>query len=422
MNTRSESSAYPYYVLFVLALVNMFNYVDRHVVSVLLVPIKQEFQVSDEWMGLLTGMAFMLVHSVFGIPIARWADNHSRRNVMMVGVAVWSAMTALSGLARSFPQLLALRMGVGIGEAAGSPPAHSIISDYFAPARRATALALYSMGLYAGIMVGYSAAGWLGEHYGWRVTFVAVGLPGLALSLLVGTTVREPVRQASAHRTPLPEVLRYLLAKRSFIALQLAASFHALAAYGAVHWMPTFLHRVHSMSLTDIGLKLGLISGLGGAAGALLGGFVADRAGRQDVRWYAWVAAFSALAALPVAFLFLFGTSGAGTLGWFFPYILLVGVYNGPLHAMNQGLAPARMRATAVAIHLLIVSILGGGVGPWIVGGMNDRLHAQFGDEGIRYSMMIVICGGSVLAGALYLITGHYLKRDLETEVGHVRG
>lgn len=416
LNTTHTSSAYKYYVLFILAAVNMFNYVDRNVVSILLVPIKDEFQVSDGAMGLLTGMAFMLVHSLFGIPLARLADRRSRRNVLVAGVAVWSAMTALSGFARSFPQLVALRMGVGIGEAAGSPPAHSMISDYFPPASRALALSLYSVGLYAGIMVGYFAAGWLGIRFGWRTTFIVVGLPGLALSALVALTVREPPRRSHQAIAPLAVVFSHLLRKRSFLALQLAASFHALAAYGAVLWMPTFMHRVHSMPLDEIGLKLGVISGLGGGAGAIIGGFAADRAARRDVRWYAWVAAISALGALLPTSLFLFAASSELALGWFLPYIVLVGMYTGPLFAMNQALAPTRMRATAVAIHLLIVSILGGGVGPWIVGGLSDFFATEYGDDGIRYSMLIVICAGSFLAGVLYLIAGTSLSREIESE------
>ena len=162
----TRRSLYPYYVLFALGLVNMFNYVDRHILSVLLEPVKAEFGVSDEWMGILTGMAFVLVHSLFGIPLARLADRTTRRSVIAAGVAVWSVMTALSGLAVSFWQLLFLRMGVGIGEAAGAPPSHSLISDYFEPARRATALSIYSTGVYAGIMFGYFAAGWIGRR--WR--------------------------------------------------------------------------------------------------------------------------------------------------------------------------------------------------------------------------------------------------------------
>jgi predicted MFS family arabinose efflux permease len=413
MTSRPARGLYPYYVLFALGVVNMFNYIDRHIVSVLLVPIQNDFGVSDEWMGLLTGLAFMLAHSLFAIPIARWADHSSRRNVIALGVAVWSAMTALSGLARNFGQLVALRMGVGIGEAAGAPPAHSIISDYFEPARRATALALFSVGLYVGIMFGYIAAGWIGEHFGWRRTFLMVGLPGLALALLVRLTVREPPRGTAVESHGFVEVLRYLLTKPAYAALLAAASAHAFASYGAAHWAPTFLRRVHGMSLSEMATWLGIVSGLGGALGSLAGGMLADRLGRRDPRWYPRVAAGAAFASIPFAALFLMSETRQASLAAYLPYILLVGAYNGPLFALNQSLARPRMRAMAAAIHLITVSLIGGGLGPWLVGRMNDALRPEYGDAGIRYSLLGVIALGSVLAGLLYLATGITLRRDL---------
>jgi predicted MFS family arabinose efflux permease len=409
----ARASFYPYYVLFALALVNMFNYVDRHIVSVLLVPIQEDLRVSDEWMGLLTGMAFMLAHSLFALPIARWADRGSRRSVIALGVAVWSAMTALSGAASSFGQLLLLRMGVGIGEAAGAPPSHSLISDYFEPARRATALASFSIGLYVGIMFGYVAAGWLGEHFGWRRAFVAVGLPGLALAALVRLTVREPSRSATVQSHRFLEVLRYLFSKPAYLALLAAGSFHAFASYGAAYWAPTFLRRVHAMPLAELGAWLGIVSGLGGAAGSVLGGVLADRLGRRDPRWYPAVAAAAAFASIPAAAAFVFAGDKRWALASYLPYIVLVGAYNGPLFALNQGLARPRMRAMSAAIHLFVVSIVGGGLGPWLVGRLNDALRPDYGELGIRYSLLGVIGAGSALAGLFYLATSLTLRRDL---------
>jgi predicted MFS family arabinose efflux permease len=416
---KTGASTYAYYVLFALGLVNMLNYVDRHILSILLQPVKQEFGVSDEWMGILTGMAFVLVHSLFGIPIARLADRTSRKAVIAMGVAIWSALTALSGAAQAFWQLLVLRMGVGIGEAAGAPPSHAMISDYFEPARRATALSIYSMGVFAGIMFGYFAAGWIGEHFGWRLTFVAVGLPGLALALLVHTTVREPPRADAGVEEPVREVFRYLFGKPAFAALMLAASFHAVTSYAAVIWTPTLFLRLHGMSLSEIGVWLGLISGLGGAVGTLAGGTLADRLGRRDPRWYAWVAALAAFAAVPCAFLYLRAESGTVALAAYLPFIVLIGMYNGPLHAMNQWLAKPRMRAMSVAIQLLIVNIVGGGIGPWIVGRMNDSLHAELGDAAIRTSMMLSLGTCAFFAGTLYLVTGVFLRRGIADTEEH---
>lgn len=405
---------YAYYVLLMLALVNMVNYVDRNILAVLITPIKDEFGVSDEAMGLLTGLAFMIVHCLFGLPLARLADRTSRRMVVAIGVAVWSAMTAVMGLAGSFGQLLFLRMGVGIGEAAGAPPSHSLLSDYFPPERRATALSLFGMGVYAGTMLGLFAGGWISEHYGWRLAFLAVGLPGLALAALVGTTVREPVRAAPAADESILFVLRYLGSKPAFVCLMIAASFHAIAAYAAIIWTPTFYVRVHGMSLSQVGLWLGLVSGVGGALGALGGGLLSDRLGRDDKRWYAWVAATVALLAAPASVVaYLLTDSPRTSLAAYFGFILVIGAYNGPLHAMNQFLAKPRMRSTSVAIQLLIVNLIGGVIGPWVIGRASDALRPEYGEAGIRHAMWILIAISACFASVFYFATSLSLRRDI---------
>ena len=412
--STSRGPLYAYYVLGVLFFVSVFNFVDRQLVAVLLQPIKEEFQVSDAWMGALTGLSFMLVHSVVGIPIARWADRGDRRLVLTLGLAVWSALTAASGFARHFAVMLLLRMGVGIGEAASTPASHSMISDYFPPQRRATALAVYAMGVYVGIMFGYIAAGWIGERLGWRMTFVIVGTPGLLLALLLYFTVKEPARTTSVESHPLAEVLRYLFAKPSYVILLVAASFNAAAAYCIAQWAPTFLLRVHGMSLSEVGVSLGLATGLSGAAGTLAGGAISDRLSRVNRAWYAWVTAISAFTSLPFAIGFVLSDNSMQALLFFAPMTFLTGLYIGPLYAMNQGLARPRMRAMAVAVHLFVVSILGGGLGPWIVGLLNDSFQAEYGDAGIRQSLVWVQSVGLSLAGVCYLAVARNLDRDME--------
>ena len=406
-------TAYSYYVLAVLVAMNLFNFVDRNMVAVLLPQIQEEFSVSDELLGVLTGLSFVVVNGIVGIPIARWADRGSRRSIIAVGVFVWSALTALSGAARSFVQLLILRAGVGIGEAAGTPPAHSLISDYFPPERRARALSIYAMGLYAGIMFGYLVAGWVGEYFGWRLTFVVVGIPGLALAVLVRATVKEPPRQTTVESHPIGEVFRYLFSRPAYVFLLIAASFHAGAGYSMAQWAPTFLGRVHGMSLSETGTALGLLTGFAGAAGALTGGALADRLGARDWRAYAWVTAGAAFLALPFGAVFLLADSPAWALAAFAPHIFATGIYTGPLYAMNQALAKPRMRATAVAIHLLMTSILGGGLGPWAVGRMSDALRPEWGEEGIRWAILVVLAVGTSLAGAFYLLTSRTLREDV---------
>ena len=236
------------YLLAILVLVNTFNFVDRNIVSVLLNQIKADFSATDEQMGLLTGAVFMVVHSIMGIPFARWADRGTRRTVVAVGLTVWSAMTALSGYAQSFRMLVFLRMGVGIGEAAGSPASHSMISDAFPPERRARALAIYGLGVYFGIMFGYLAAGWIGQALGWRLTFVVLGAPGIALALLVRFSVPEPSRSAGATAHSLGETVAFLLKQRAYVWLLFAASCHAGSAYSVAIWSPSLLIRVHGFS------------------------------------------------------------------------------------------------------------------------------------------------------------------------------
>jgi len=413
-----RSRRYPHYVLGVLVAVNMFNFIDRQIVAVLLQQIKQEFRVSDEWLGLLTGTAFALVHSLIGIPIARWADRGSRRNVLALGLAVWSAMTALSGAARSFALLLFLRAGVGIGEAAGTPPSHSLISDYFPPERRARALSIHAMGLYGGIMFGYLVAGGLGQWLGWRATMVAVGLPGLLLAFLVWRSVDEPARPAAAAALPAREAMRYLLTRPAYVALLAAASFHASGAYAIALWSPTFLVRVHGFSYAEVGTSLGLITGLAGAAGALAGGWLSDRLGARDRRWYAWTAALAAFAALPFAALFLTTGSPPLALLAFAPQIFATGLYTSPLYAMNQGLAKPRMRAMAVALHLLIVNVVGGGLSPWAVGRLSDAFGAEQGARALGSALLVVVGAGFALAGVFYLLASRSLRRDLESAAG----
>jgi predicted MFS family arabinose efflux permease len=396
-------------VLAVLVAVNMFNFIDRQIVAILLQQIKEEFAASDAAMGLLTGFAFILVHALIGVPIARLADRGSRRTVIAIGVAVWSAMTAVSGAAHSFIQLALLRVGVGIGEAAGTPPSHSLISDYFPPERRARALSVQAIGLYVGIMFGYLAAGWLGQRLGWRATMAAVGLPGLALALLVWRTVDEPRRAGPALAiTPMREVAAYLATRRSYLALLVAAALHACAGYGLAQWSPTFLVRVHGLSYAQVGLALGLLSGGVGATGAVAGGWLADRLGARDRRWYAWIAAIAAWVNVPFVALFLTAGSTSVALACYAPHIFTAGLYTGPLYAMTQGIAKPRMRATAVALHLLVVGIVGGGLSPWLVGHLSDA-------RGLRSALLVVVCVSSALAGVFYLVASRWLRADLSS-------
>ena len=418
------------YALALLVLLYVINYVDRQVLAVLLEPIKQELHASDTAMGLLTGLAFALFYTTAGVPIARLADRGNRRNVIVWGVVVWSAMTAFCGLTRTFTQLAVARVGVGIGEAALNPAAHSLISDYFPPHRRATALAIFNMGGNLGVMLGFIAGGWIGETFGWRTAFMVVGLPGLAAALLTRLTLREPLRGASdsqsdsqsdgqsdgqsdAAEVPrFREVVSFMLSRPTFGHVSLAAAFYVFAAYGCTIWGATFLIRVHGMSLAETGLWMGLVQGIGGGLGTFLGGYLADRFGQRDARLLVWIPALGGVLAVPLLGVFLFAPTPALALAGYAPAMVFSLFFVGPSYSVVQGLARVRMRAQAAALVLLTMNLIGLGIAPLVVGALNDALSSRFGDEAIRYSLLVT-AAASLWAVAHSLLAARTIREDL---------
>ncbi len=418
--TEPPSRAYSRYVLGLLFVVYVFNFIDRQILSILLEPIKADLGVSDTAMGFLTGIAFALFYTTAGIPIARWADPGTRRTVIALGLLVWSAMTAVSGLARVFWQLALARIGVGVGEAACSPPAHSLLADYFPPERRATALAVYAMGIHVGVLGGFLIGGWINELFGWRQAFFVVGLPGVVLALVVRLTVREPPRgvwegaAAGAVATSTGEVLRLVWGLRTFRHMAFAAALHSFAAYGMASWGPAFLMRVHGMGTGEIGTWLGLISGIGGATGAVTGGMLADRLGRRDVRWSLWIPALASLVQIPFWFAFLLLPEAVPALLWSIPATLGGAMWLGPVFATTQGLVPPHMRAMASALLLFVINLIGLGLGPQSVGVLNDVLAERAGTHAIRYSLLVVGLMNS-WAAAHFVLAARTLRADLPT-------
>jgi predicted MFS family arabinose efflux permease len=350
-------------------------------------------------MGFLTGFAFAVFYTVAGIPIARWADHGVRRNLIAVGLTVWSAMTALSGAAQSYLHLALARIGVGVGEAAGSPPAHSLISDYFTPEKRATAISIYNSGIHVGVMLGYLAGGWINEFFSWRVAFLVVGVPGILFALVVRFTVREPRRGMSdphhvvdSEKDSVGEVLRFMLSMRSFVWLSVATGIAAFSAYGFGSWVPSYLRRVHEMGSGEIGTWIGLEAGIGGAVGAIWGGRLADRWGAKDKRWYLWVPALSLVAYLPFVYAFL--------------------ALDTPI---TYALVKVRMRALASAILLFVLNMIGLGLGPFLVGVISDALADEYGAMSIRYSLAIV-AASKLIAIWMFWMASKSLVADLEAK------
>jgi predicted MFS family arabinose efflux permease len=389
---------YRYYVLGLLFLTYVLNTIDRNsVLSLLLEDIKAEFNASDAQLGLLGGIPFAFFYAVLGIPLAMWADRSSRRMVLALAVGMWSAMTALCGMAVNFLMLFFSRVGVAVGEAGGSPPSHSLISDYFPKSLRGTAFAIFALGVPFGTAAGNFIGGWANDTFGWRMTFVLVGLPGVLLALVVRLTIAEPPRGYADRfltpagqpvprddvpppkRTSAPpvfEVLSHLLRKTSFVHLSLAAALHSVAWYGGSVFNAAFLIRSHGMTRTDAGFYLGVIAIVGGL-GTFFGGLAADRlsAWKNDRRWYMLVPGIACLVMVPFHWVTYLHPTMAIAFPAFCVMTFLAAVFFGPSFAMTQALAALRMRSVATALLLFVQTLIGFGIGPWATGAISDWLQ-----------------------------------------------
>ena len=409
------------YALGVLVVVYTFNFIDRQILSILLEPIKQDLGLSDSALGMLTGFAFALFYATLGIPIARFADRSNRRNLIAWALAIWSAMTAVSGLAQNFWHLLLARIGVGVGEAGCSPPAHSMLADYFPTENRATALGIYSLGIPFGILFGFIAGGWLNEFFGWRVAFFIVGVPGLLLAILVRFTLQEPPRGmaegrvADEEQPTIMETFRFLWSKRSFRHMAVGGGLTAFVGYGVITWVPSFLIRSYGMNTGDVGTYLGLILGIPGGIGIALGGYLADRYGARDTRWYLWIVSVALIASTPLFFgVYLSNTAFASLMFLILP-ILLGNFYQATTFSQTQGLVSLRMRSVAAAVLLFILNMIGLGAGPQAVGILSDILQPSYGDESLRYALLI-LSTVQIWAAYHYYQAGKSLKDDLVTD------
>ncbi len=415
------TKGYTQYVLGVLVMVYVFNFVDRQILAILAESIKTDLGLSDTQIGALSGVAFGIFYATLGIPIARLADKYSRVNIISICLAIWSLMTALSGLAGNFWHLLAARIGVGIGEAGGSPPSHSLIADYFPTDARASALGIYALGIPIGILFGNLAGGWINEFFGWRSAFLLVGIPGILLALLLKFTVKEPPRGYSEGKTqtkdqvPFSQVLKTMWGFKSFRHLSLGAATQAFVGYGAIAWMPPFLIRTHDMSTGEVGTALGLIIGIAGGLGTFLGGFLADRLGKRDRRWYMWIPAFGFLIAVPFSIgVYLVGGLYAALAFYIIP-AFTVNLYTGPTFGITQSLAPLVMRSAASALLLFIINIIGLVFGPTTVGLLSDLFQstlAMDSTESLKWALFA--CAFVYLISFVnYMMAGKTIREDL---------
>ncbi len=413
--TTSAPSRHATYTVAVLAVVYAFNYIDRQLIVILQEAIKQDLGFADWQLGLLSGFAFAIFYTLMGVPIARYADRANRRNVIALAITTWSLMTAACGAVGNFWQMFLARVGVGVGEAGCSPPAHSMISDLYPQERRATAMSTYNLGVYLGVLVGFIAGGWLNEIVGWRLAFVIVGLPGVLIALLVRFTVPEPPRVAVPESVAAPSirsVITLLWQRPSFRHLALAAGLHAFVGYGAGNWAPSFFIRSHGVGTAELSLWIAPIAAFAGAIGALGGGFIADRLGRHDVRWNIWFPAGAILVSVPFS-LAVYTLDGfqAAIVTSILP-VMLGATYLGPMLAMTHALVGSRMRAVASSVLLLVLNLVGMGLGPWATGLISDVLAPELGDESLRYALMIVVLA-NLWCAVHYFLSARTLKYDL---------
>jgi MFS family permease len=404
-----SSARYKNYLLFVLLVVLAFNSVDRLALGLMLQDIKVDLDLTDTQLGLMTGFAFALFYSVMGIPIARLADRGRRITIISATTALWSVAVALCGWANSFIHLLLIRVAVAIGEAGCVPPAHSVIADTFGREERPRAVARYMLGTPLSALIGYFAAGWLNEYYGWRTTFVLLGLPGIALALVVALTLREPPRRpaegAGADIDPttapppgLLATLRILWSIRTYRYLLIAMSILSFFSSGIGKWQPTFFVRSYGLSTGELGTWFTLVFGIGGVVGTLLGGELASRYAANDERRQLLAIAiiYSALSAIWA--LIYVSPNHYLAFAWLGLAIIAGMAALGPLFAMVQTLVPPGLRAMSVAILFFFSNLIGGGLGPFAAGVLSDWLHTLLGNESLRYALL-ALCPGNLIGG-----------------------
>lgn len=430
INERREayggtSPAYARYALLLLLLAHILNFIDRQIINILAHPIQQELDLSDTQLGLMTGLAFALFYSILGIPIARLADNNKSHRPAIIGMSlfIWSAMTAMCGLAQNFVQLLLARVGVGIGEAGCTPPAHSLIGDYFPPEKRASAIAFYGLGLPVGGLLGMIIGGTLADLYGWRTALYAVGLPGLVLGAVMLMTLREPRRLRKAksvesdYASPaivnVRASIKSIFATRSFRWLNVGAALLALLSYGKTVWSIVFFSRVHGMTPGEVGLFYGLTVGVAGAVGMWLGGQLGDRFGGKDARYFLVVPAIAIGLTTPLLCAGYLVEHWAVALALIFLPAVASSLYYGPTFAVVQLLVRPENRALAVAIILLIANLVGAGFGPLVFGVLSDVLQPHFGIQSVRWVLVFAALLGLV-AVTCYWRASQFLIKDTQ--------
>lgn len=404
--------------LFLLTVTYFFSYMDRQILAILLEDIKADLLLTDTQLGLLSGFAFALFYATLGIPVAALADRMNRVNLISIALALWSAMTAVCGLAQNFVQLLAARIGVGIGEAGSSPPSHSIIADLYPAEKRALALSIYSLGVTLGAAAGQMFGGNLTYFFDWRVAFIFIGLPGVILAVIVKLFATEPPRRAEPgavaddSQPTIREGFRSIMANAAARWMIAGVTLTSAIGYALTGWTPAYLIRIFDLNTLQVGNIVAPLLALAGVVSGLGGGWLANKLTARDGLWrQPWIIAVLKTLALPFLIWFYLAEEPVTAVGVYFIALLFQSSYLGPTFAVIQTLAPLKMRAVWAAISLLIINLIGLGLGPTMTGVLSDLFQPRFGDESLRYGLL-VIAGITPFAILCYWRAAVLLKRD----------
>jgi predicted MFS family arabinose efflux permease len=412
------SAAYKRVVVLLLMTAYTCNAMDRSIISIISQSMKLDLKLTDTQLGLLGGTAFAVLYAFGGIPIARLAERINRVNIITVALIVWSTLSALCGAAVSFSQLLLIRVGVGVAEAGCSPPAHSLISDYFAPSRRTSALSIYSCGTSLGYLLAAVGGGYVAQHWGWRAACAMVGLPGVVVAILIKAFIREPPRGHSESVPGIPDrpsprsfsltsewrelcaVGKTLLTDWPVLHMVLGVTIGGFAAYGFYAFVPPYFSRAFGLDYATIGVIAGLAGGVAVGVGIIAGGFVADALAARDMRWYALVPAIGCVLALPFYLLAVLqadwrAAAGLLAIAGFFQYASL-----GPTFGVVQNVVEHRRRATATAVLYICLNVFALGGGPLFTGWVIDRFaQAEFHRQG-GASFAVSCPGGAAMSAS----------------------
>lgn len=416
VGTPARTSPYSWYVLSVLTLVYTFNFVDRQIIAIVSPAIKEDLGLSDSMLGLLKGLAFAVLYTTLGLPIAWLADRYNRVTIVSVSLAIWSAFTALSGFASNAAQLALARVGVGIGEAGGSPPSHSIISDYFPKEKRATALSIFALGIPFGQMFAFLAGGWVLQNFGWRNAFLLVGIPGIFLAVILKLTVREPVRGASdgkqAAKIAFKDGFRTLVSIPTFWGVVAGTTLASFTGYGTAGWVVDFFRRAYALSYTEITVPLAIINGVVYGLSTWGGGYLADRFGRKNKAAYGLVPAIGMLITIPAGLLSLWAPTPMIAFIFAGFNVIGLGLYLGPSFSLVQTLAPVHLRAFATAFYFFILNLIALGLAPLWVGWLSDMLTGAHGESTALRLSLSTLAVTSLLAALAYFWTARKVDAD----------